>query len=44
MLTHTATIRIPSGVKKIFSIYALVMIGAVALKNNNLLKNTRSGF
>jgi len=44
MLTHTATIRLPSGVKKIFSIYALVMIGAVALKNNNLLKNTCSGF
>jgi len=44
MVHHTALVKLPSGVKKIFSIYSWVMLGAVALKSKKLLRDTRSGY
>jgi ribosomal protein L2 len=44
MGSHTALVKLPSGVRKIFSAYSLVMFGAVSLKNKRLLRNTRSGY
>lgn len=44
MSSHTALVKLPSGVRKIFSAYSLVMFGAVSLKNKRLLRNTRSGY
>jgi large subunit ribosomal protein L2 len=44
ILTHTALIRLPSGVKKFFSIHSLLMLGACALKLKRKTANTRSGF
>lgn len=41
---HTALVKLPSGVKKFFSLYAMLTIGAVALKLKRKLRNTRSGF
>lgn len=44
LFDHTVTFRLPSGVEKIVSIYASVMIGPVAFKAKKLLRNTKSGF
>lgn len=44
LASHTALVKLPSGVRKIFSIYSLIMIGSVALRNKKLLKDTRSGY
>ena len=44
MVSHTALVKLPSGVRKIFSIYSLIMIGSVALRNKKLLRDTRSGY
>lgn len=44
LFDHTVTFRLPSGVEKIVSIYASVMIGPVAFKSKRLLRNTKSGF
>ena len=41
---HTALVRLPSGVKKFFSLYAVLTIGAVALKLKRKIRNTKSGF
>lgn len=41
---HTALIKLPSGVKKIFSTQAIGSIGSVALPINKNFKNTKSGF
>ena len=42
--THTALVQLPSRVRKMFSLYSLVSVGAVALKEKRLLSNTRSGY
>jgi len=44
LFDHTVTFRLPSGVEKIVSIYASVMVGPVAFKSKKLLRNTKSGF
>merc|ERR1711957_1021925 len=44
LFDHTVTFKLPSGVEKIVSIYASVMIGPVAFKSKRLLRNTKSGF
>jgi len=44
MLNHTAVVKLPSGVKKIFSIYTIVTIGAVSLSIKKKITNTKSGF
>lgn len=44
LFDHTVTFRLPSGVEKVVSIYASVMIGPVAFKSKKLLRNTKSGF
>ena len=41
---HTALIRLPSGVRKSFSLYSFVSIGAVSLKIKRLVNNTRAGY
>ncbi len=40
---HTALIKLPSGVKKIFSTYSLGSVGSVALPNNKDYKNNYAG-
>lgn len=40
---HTASIRLPSGVIRDFSIYTTVVVGGVALVNKRLLKNNKAG-
>jgi len=42
--SHTALLQLPSGVRKIFSIYSLASLGQVALKNKRLFSNTKSGY
>lgn len=42
--THTSLIQLPSGVRKTFSIYSLVSLGSVSLKNKKMLSNTKSGY
>jgi len=44
MLNHTAIVKLPSGIKKIFSIYTLASFGAVSLAVKKKLCNTKSGF
>jgi ribosomal protein L2 len=41
---HTGVVRLPSGVKKAFSLYSLVTFGPVALKDKRRVRNTRSGY
>lgn len=41
---HTALITLPSGVRKSFSLYSIVTLGSVSLKNKRLVTNTKSGF
>lgn len=42
--THTALVRLPSGVRKLFSIYGTSVLGASALKLKRKTANTKSGF
>lgn len=42
--THSALVRLPSGVRKFFSIHSLALPGPSALKVKRKLTNTRSGF
>ena len=44
MLNHTGVVKLPSGIKKIFSIYTLVTLGPVGLEDKKKLTNTRAGF
>lgn len=44
MSTHTAVVRLPSGVKKLFSLYTIVAFGAVSLNIKKKLLNNKSGF
>lgn len=44
MLNHTAVVKLPSGIKKIFSIYTLASYGAVSLSLKKKLSNTKCGF
>jgi len=41
---HTALIKLPSGVRKFFSLYSLVTPDPVALKVKRNWKNTKSGY
>ena len=42
--TKLSLIKLPSGVKKIFSIYSISSIGSVSLKLNKYKKNNHAGF
>ena len=42
--THTALVRLPSGVRKSFSLYSIASIGSVSLRIKRLVRNTESGF
>lgn len=42
--SHQVLIKLPSGVRKLFSNYSIVYKGRVAFKNKKLLTNTKSGF
>lgn len=42
--THTALVRLPSGVRKSFSLYSIASIGAVSLRIKRLVRNTKAGF
>lgn len=42
--THVALVRLPSGVKKFFSMHSLGVFGPCALKLKRKIRNTRSGF
>lgn len=42
--THTALVKLPSGVRKFFSLYSMLTEGRAALKLKRKLANTRSGF
>ena len=42
--TGAALIRLPSGVRKVFSIYSLGSLGRPALKENNLINVTSAGY
>ena len=41
---HTVLVRLPSGVRKIFSYYSLATLGSVSFKDKKDLQNTKSGF
>lgn len=42
--THTVLVKLPSGVRKVFSLYSVAVQGAVALKEKKKIFNTKSGF
>lgn len=42
--THLALIKLPSGVRKFFSIYGTIMLGPAALKLKRKSGNTKSGY
>lgn len=42
--THTALVKLPSGVKKIFSAYSVLLLAPAALKWKRRIANTRSGY
>lgn len=42
--TNTAVIKLPSGVKKVFSIYSLASLGQVFTNDKKLLKNNKAGY
>lgn len=42
--SHNALLQLPSGVKKFFSLYSLVTVGAVSLKFKKSVYNTKSGY
>ena len=42
--THLALVRLPSGVRKFFSIYGTILLGPAALKLKRKLSNTKSGY
>mgnify|MGYP003843831109 CR=1 FL=1 len=44
LTNHTGVLRLPSGVRKSFSLYSLASVGPVALKIKKQLTNTKSGF
>ena len=41
---HTALVKLPSGVRKFFSLYSILLLGPSALKLKRKLANTRSGY
>merc|ERR1712004_391906 len=41
--THLALVKLPSGVRKFFSMYSTIMLGPSALKLKRKLSNTKSG-
>ena len=43
-LTHTALVKLPSGVRKVFSLYSFVLRGKPVWKNKNRLANTKFGY
>jgi ribosomal protein L2 len=43
-ITHVALVRLPSGVRKFFSMHSLAIFGPCALKLKRKLLNTKSGF
>jgi large subunit ribosomal protein L2 len=44
LTNHTAFVKLPSGVRKFFSVYSSLMLGPSALKLKRKTSNTRSGF
>ena len=44
IINHTAIFKLPSGVKKVISIYSYVSYGNVSLKEKRLIRNTRAGY
>ena len=42
--TNTAIVKLPSGVKKVFSVYSLASLGQVLLTNRQLLLNNKAGY
>ena len=43
-INHTALVKLPSGVRKFFSMYSIATVGSCALKLKRKLLNTKSGF
>jgi len=43
-VNHTATIQLPSGVRKFFSIYSLASLGSVSLSDKKHVSNTKAGY
>jgi len=43
-LTGTALVKLPSGVKKVFSTYSIASLGSVALPNQKKCKVNKAGF
>ena len=41
---HSVLLKLPSGVKKIFSYYSFVMLGKLAIENNNNCLNGKAGY
>ena len=41
---HTAVVQLPSGVRKVFSVYSLASQGQVSLKDKKLTSCTKAGF
>jgi ribosomal protein L2 len=41
---HSVLIKLPSGVKKIFSYYSFVMYGEISLKDNKNFYNGKAGY
>ena len=42
--TGTSLVKLPSGMKKVFSIYSLASLGSVALPENKKFTNTSAGY
>ncbi len=41
---HSVLVKLPSGVKKIFSYYSFVMLGRLAIEDNNICLNGKAGY
>ena len=42
--SHTAVVKLPSGVRKVFSVYSFLVLGGCALKRKKVMRITKSGF
>jgi len=42
--SHTAVVQLPSGVRKVFSVYSLASQGGVSLRDKRLTACTKAGF
>ena len=42
--THSAVLKLPSGVRKVVSMFSVIMLGSVSLRSKKQIKSTKSGY